>query len=152
LNKRLEDISYIERWEGCFLYLVENINYDVPIVVGFSILVEIKNDSFIGTHSDEESAHLFDEDSIIKGYLEDNFISFTLNYPYLYFIDDYGNHKTDKSKDHPEIHYFGNFDMETNSYIGSWELYEEFKNNFGDTIIDKFASTWDFKIVSSKEK
>lgn len=148
---RQKDITYIEKWEGYFLYPVEDENYDIPKRVNFQITVEIKNNTFVGTHSDEESKPLFDEDGTIKGYFEDNFISFTLEYPYFYFIDDSGNLKTDRNKKHPEIHYYGNFKQETNSYIGSWEMFQEYNDFYEGKIIERIEAMWELIIVSSKD-
>ena len=149
---RLNGVTYIESWEGYFLYPVEDENYDISKKVNFHINVEIINDSFTGHHSDEESACLFDKDGSIKGYFEDDFISFVLIYPYLYYIDEEGHQKVDRAKNHPEIHYYGNFNKETNSYIGSWEMFEEFEDEFEGSMIERIESSWEFKVVSSREK
>ena len=73
MSSRQKDTIYIERWEGSFLYPAEDENYDIPKRVNFKIDVEVKNEIFIGTHSDEESAPLFEEDAKVKGYFEDDF-------------------------------------------------------------------------------
>ena len=149
---RQKDTIYIERWEGVFFYPVDDENYDIPKRVNFHINVEIKNDIFIGTHSDEESAPIFEEDAKLKGYFEDNFLSFILKYPYLYFLDEFGQQKTDKNKNHPKIHYYGNFNQKTNSYLGAWEMFEEFNDEFGSPWIERTEGAWEFKVTSSKVK
>ena len=149
---RIKDICYIEKWEGHFQYPIEDENYDQPKKVNFHIEAEILNDSFYGKHSDEESAPLFDKDGTIKGYFEDDFISFVLIYPYLYYIDEKGHQKVDRSQTHPEIHYYGNYIKETNSYIGTWEMFEEFEDEFEGSMIERTEGAWESKIVSSREK
>lgn len=58
-NNRLKDITYIEKWEGHFFYAIEDKNCHIAKQVSFHITAEIENDSFVGVHSDEESAPIF---------------------------------------------------------------------------------------------
>mgnify|MGYP003578176161 FL=1 len=58
----------------------------------------------------------------VKGFLKEDFISFSKQYPHYYEIDEWGNTLTDKNSPHPQIHYEGYYDAHSKKITGSWEM------------------------------
>ena len=55
----------------------------------------------------------------VKGFLKEDFISFSKQYPHYYEIDEWGNTLTDKNSPHPQIHYEGYYDAHSKKITGS---------------------------------
>ncbi len=58
----------------------------------------------------------------IKGFVNENLISFIKQYSYQLFIHDDGRREADYYNTHPEIEYTGYFDENTNKYTGEWSM------------------------------
>lgn len=117
----------IQLWKGYFTYQDGYATIDQYIEVSFSMKLTFNGSSFVGESTDAESENIFDRPATVKGFIEEDKISFVLNYPYSYYKDENGKFSFDKKAKHPEIRYLGFFDEDSKSYTGMWEMtvYEE---------------------------
>jgi hypothetical protein len=114
-------------WKGFFSYLQGYEIIDSYIKVPFKMNLTFNGDTFTGTTIDSESENIFTEPIKVKGFIENDKISFVVNYPYSYFKDENGEILVDKSLKHPNIEYLGYYDELEKKYSGTWEMviYEE---------------------------
>ncbi|MEP0264132.1 hypothetical protein [Dokdonia sp.] len=120
-------IVYIKQnWSGYFTYPVYdekgNLLDDVEDRIPCEMSIQIHDGTFTGIATDEESKHLFDKPATIKGFIEKNLISFTMQYPCLYYTNEQGELAIDSHKEHPEIRYTGFLNDIENEIIGEWEI------------------------------
>lgn len=114
-------------WKGIFTYNDGYDEVDQYINVGFQLELIFNDNSFVGTSIDLESQHIFDKPAAVKGFVDDEKISFVLTYPCYYYKDENGTIVLDKEAKHPEIHYLGYWEADQKSICGIWEMkvYEE---------------------------
>jgi hypothetical protein len=126
-------------WEGIFTYEDGYDEADQYIDVNFKMELIFTDSSFTGFSTDSESKGLFDKPADVKGFVDDEKISFILNYPCSYYKDDNGRLVLDRESKHPEIHYLGFWDGDKNNVYGTWEMkiYEE---KHGDDYIEDLAT------------
>ena len=95
-------------WKGCFTY---EEGYDELVeqytTVEFTMEITLTGDAFTGTSTDVESRDLFNEPATIKGFIDDEKMSFVLKYPCFYSKDENGELFLDHLSEHPDIHYLG---------------------------------------------
>ncbi|WP_299335058.1 hypothetical protein [uncultured Psychroserpens sp.] len=111
-----------QEWKGSFTYLEGYETIQQYIDVEFTLEIDITNNSFIGISSDSESKDLFDKPATVKGFIDENKISFVMNYPCLYYKDETGTMRLDQSSEHPDIHYLGFFNDDKTQVNGNWEM------------------------------
>jgi len=109
-------------WKGTFTYNEGYDEIDQYIVVNFKMELVFNANSFVGTSTDSESENLFDQPIKVKGFIDDEKISFTLNYPFNYYKDENGIIILNKEIKHPEIHYLGFWEDDKRSISGTWEM------------------------------
>ncbi len=116
-----------QKWQGFFTYLEGYTTNEQYHEVEFSMEIIITENSFIGTSIDSESKYVFDKPATVKGFIDNEKISFIMKYPCAYYKDDNGKIILDRDSEHPDIHYLGFFNEDRNSVIGNWEMtiYEE---------------------------
>ncbi|HRE76979.1 MAG TPA: hypothetical protein PLL09_04050 [Flavobacterium sp.] len=114
-------------WKGFFSYLQGYEIIDSYVKVPFKMNLTFNGNSFIGTTIDSESENIFTEPIKVKGFIENDKISFIVNYPYFYFKDENGQILVDKNIKHPNIEYLGFYDEMEKKFSGTWEMiiYEE---------------------------
>lgn len=114
-------------WKGTFTYKDGYEEAYQYITVDFQMDLIFTNDSFVGTSIDSESQHIFDKPAEVLGFIDDEKISFILNYPCYYYRDENGLIVLDKDFNHPEIHYLGFWEEDKKNVSGIWEMkiYEE---------------------------
>ena len=121
-------VDIIQNWSGYFTYPIydenENLSEDEEERVPFEMSINLHNGTFTGTATDQESKHLFDKPAFIKGFIEKNLVSFTIQYPCLYYINEQGELAIDSQEKHPEIRYTGFLNETEDEIIGEWEMGE----------------------------
>ena len=124
----MKTIHKKQNWKGYFTYLegYDTIEQYKQVEFTLELTFNDKN-SFIGFSTDVESKNAFNKPASVKGFIENDQISFVVKYPCLYYKDQKGNIILDESSEHPDIHYLGFFDDENNIVNGNWEMtvYEE---------------------------
>lgn len=126
-------------WQGTFTYMDGYDEIDQYTDVSFTMELAFEDNAFEGTSTDVESADIFDKPASVKGFADNDKMSFVLNYPCYYYKNDDGKIVTDESLKHPDIHYLGFFDEDKNSVSGTWEMitYEE---RHGDYFLEETAN------------
>lgn len=110
-------------WKGKFSY--DPIEYGIIDDVNFELYVELKNGSFEGVSYDDEFRELCDELAKVKGFIEDEHISFVVTYPISYSIDENDVVSIDPSKKGHDVIYDGNFIGNLGKWAGTWEILAE---------------------------
>lgn len=109
-------------WKGVFAYMDGYKETDQEIIVDFTMELFFNDGSFTGTSTDSESEALFDKPATVKGFIDENKISFVLKYPCYYYRDENRQLALNRDFEHPEIHYLGYWDEDGNSFRGMWEM------------------------------
>ncbi len=116
-----------QTWKGFFTYQDGYELIDQYIEVAFTMELTFNDNSFTGISTDSESENVFDKPATVKGFIDENKISFVKNYPCSYYKDENGKIILDRDSKHPDIHYLGFFDKDKKNISGTWEMtiYEE---------------------------
>ena len=77
---------------------------------------------FSGLSVDLESKDYMSEPVTIAGFLEDEMISFTKQYPYFFHVTEQGEFVVNKNKFHPEVIFSGEYLEAEGKYVGDWEI------------------------------
>ncbi len=118
----MKTIHKKQYWKGTFTYQ-EGYELDNQIKeVEFTMEIEFVENSFTGISTDNESKSSFDKPAIVRGFADDDKISFVMKYPCAYFIDENGGVIIDPNSEHPDIHYLGFFEDDKLSVRGNWEM------------------------------
>ncbi|MDQ3048473.1 MAG: hypothetical protein M3R27_13070 [Bacteroidota bacterium] len=117
--------------------------------VQFTLELIENNGSISGTCIDFETKEHFSEPITVSGFIDKGFISLVKQYPFFYFIDELGQVVVDRTKPHPEITLSGEFNPETNSFEGEWDLVAD-SQKFGDGYFDdSLTGTWTIKKIDN---
>jgi hypothetical protein len=123
-------------FEGYFAYRSGETD---EVRVSFLLEAEENQGSFRGTVSDTETTELFEKGTVsVKGFIEDDLISFVKTYPRSYFKNENGDCEvSDSSKPHA-IEYIGYWDEEGQKYRGKYIVtYGEY---WSDRYLGKFRA------------
>ena len=130
-------------WQGKYGYLYENEEIEY---FSFEINAELIDGSFEGTVHEQEFSGLTGDLVHVKGFIEDDFISLVLTYPYAFYIDDEGKPIIDKNEVGHEVIYQGNFDHETGTWRGEWEIeVNQIKIDEETDEIDAVVGVWEMR-------
>ncbi|PIA77698.1 hypothetical protein BFR04_09690 [Gaetbulibacter sp. 4G1] len=138
-------VSNNEIWKGFFSYEDEYSSLASFREVEFEINIFVNNHSFEGTAHDEESKKYFDEPVKVKGVFENNFISFVMKYPYTYFLNENDEIVVDKQVSHPDVNYYGEFDMHSKTYKGQWEITYIVEQFIDGDVEEIYSGNWELK-------
>ncbi len=109
----------------------------------FRLFIEkINDDSFEGKAIDWDGFSANGETSVVKGFVQGNFISFTKSYPYYSWLDDNGATHIDEGIPY-DVVYEGWFNYRSEEFSGGWEIRLDIYHQ-GEylTIQDIFRGTW----------
>lgn len=134
-----------EIWKGFFYYEVGYSGLSTLREVKFEINIIVDNNSFEGVSKDDESKGCFDKSIEVKGFFENNFISFILKYPYAYFRDEEDKIVIDKKLKHPDVNYYGEFDEDKKSYNGEWEMIYEVEELADGDVVEISSGSWELR-------
>ena len=112
-------------WEGFYEY---GQGYTLPHfgkrVKIFATMSE-DNYSFTGTINEEQNEYSVPLEANIKGFVEDNFISFVKTYPKKAILKEFGKTEMAFENTKLEIEHEGYFDVNNNSIYGNWFIREQ---------------------------
>jgi hypothetical protein len=115
----------------------------------FEIFVDFNDGSFQGTVFEEEFSGFTGDSVAIKGFIEEDFISFVKTYPYYYASNENGEMIVDKQMKGHEVVYEGFFNTETGEWNGEWEILmheEKDKSMIGRYITKSIIGPWKMKL------
>ncbi|QDH78628.1 hypothetical protein FKX85_06105 [Echinicola soli] len=133
-------INLTGTWEG--EYSINEGTEAAPEIHYFTFRMELYDDNGqLGGKAYDLA--LSDEPSVISGFVEGNNISFIKKYQRLVFEDN-GVCFGDDSKEHPDIHYHGEYNLKDNCYQGTWEMLEEEERVGNQEAYDEhyFSGNW----------
>lgn len=135
-----------KNWIGEYGYSFEK---ESEIFFSFEIFAESNNGSFQGTVFEDEFSGFTGDLVIIKGFIEEDFISFVKTYPYYYATKESGEIVVDKQMKGHEVVYEGYFNNETGEWNGEWEILiheEQDKTVNGRYITESIIGPWKMKL------
>jgi hypothetical protein len=139
-----KSIRLTGQWLGSFVYGPEYGDEIYGERVQFRFYIEEVGDGqFNGTSVDIVGYGANFDTAIITGFLKDDFISFTKEYPKYFIIDENGMALEDTSSLKPRLIYSGQFNSNTGFFIGQWEFWANEMLSGDGSIVDIFTGTWE---------
>ena len=115
------------KWVGQYIY---GENYP-EICIGKSTLFEMNlianGIEFYGNFSDDETRSIFQDNGIVSGFLEGNYICFEKQYPKSWQVNENGLIEILEDSIPPLIKYEGN--LSGDQFEGTWEIHQYYKEN-----------------------
>jgi len=108
-----------KNWIGRYGYSFEEGN---EWYYSFEITANYNNGSFEGTVIEEEFTSFTNDLVHVKGFIEEDLISFVKTYPYLFEANDNGEMLIDKSQRGHSVIYQGYYDQSKDGWEGEWEV------------------------------
>lgn len=140
----INSINLLGQWVGQFTYGPEYGEEMQGKKVQFRIFINhFTHGQFKGSSVDTDGFGANFDTAIINGFLMDDFISFTKDYPDYFIIDDIGQKVKDRSNIKPRLSYKGYFDFRLGLFSGQWELWANEELARDGSIIDIFTGTWE---------
>lgn len=118
----------------------------------FEINAIYSKGSFEGTVYEEEFSGLTGDLVHVKGFIDDDLISFIKTYPYFFGTDDDDNIVVDKQLKGHFVEYEGRFDEEKGCWSGNWEIvvYEERDPSIPDAYYTEYIlGPWTMRLKDS---
>ncbi|WP_033956954.1 hypothetical protein [Psychroserpens jangbogonensis] len=115
-------MNLIDNWEGYYEY---GEGYPLPQFgqrVKISVNLQGNNDSFIGTVKEDNSEHSVPLEGKIKGFSENDFISFIKKYPKIPRLKNFGSSEKVMDDGQLEIEHYGYIDSAFDSIYGTWSI------------------------------
>lgn len=112
-----EDLIYCGEWSGSYTYGDGYRDSIKGRTVDFIIRMEARNGALKGTSHEKNK-----ETATIDGFVLDDFIGFTHQYPISYFFNKDGESTTDASKPGSKVLYSGLFHESTATFKGTWKI------------------------------
>ncbi len=137
-------INLSGQWVGHFVYGPEYGEEMHGEKVLFRLFLdEFSSGQFKGTSVDVEGFAANLDTAIISGYLENDYISFTKEYPKHFLIDDGGNKMEDFSNPRPRLSYSGYYDSRLKKFSGQWELWANEELAGEGSNVEIFTGSWE---------
>jgi len=132
------------QWVGSFVYGPEYGDEMYGEKVRFRFYIEeIGDGQFNGTSVDIEGFGANLDTATIKGFLTDDFISFTKVYPKYFILEENGMTSEDTSKPQPRLSYSGQYNSRTKYFNGQWELWSNGILSGDGSVVDIYTGTWE---------
>ena len=139
-----KSINLSGQWLGQFTYGPEYGEEMHGEKVQFRLFIsELGGGQFKGTSVDIEGFGANFDTAIINGFLADDFISFTKEYPDYFIIDEKQEIIKDPSTVKARLSYEGQYNFHSNSFNGQWELWANEELAGDGSNVDIFTGTWD---------
>jgi hypothetical protein len=128
-------------WEGVII-LGPQYGDKASMELFFSIEIKQEDESFTGIAKDIKGIGCNPDVAMVKGFVDENNISFTKEYLSTVIIDENGNEILQKGVLSPEISYTGVYDAASGSCEGEWEMYINSIKTTTGWIEDLLGGTW----------
>lgn len=150
----MEDLNKIViagQWYGYFSYGPEYGPELENEKVIFSFLIdEAFNNQFKGKCIELEGIGASTEVSTIQGFLETKFISFRKEYSTYYMFDENGKEAIHEDPGNPKLSYKGEFDEETKTFTGTWEIWSNERPSGDGILVDICTGNWEISRDNAK--
>lgn len=140
--------SMTGEWQGYYIYGPEYGEKLSGEKVEFRLsLLDTGDNEFEGKCLDLNSSISTNNPAFIKGFMEDDFISFTKEYKTFYSIDKDNKVTPYSPMEKPQLNYDGYYNPESKSFSGNWEFTGR-EDIYGDGYYVELATgTWEMKRV-----
>lgn len=118
-------MNLIDNWQGYYEY---GEGYRLPQFgkrVKITVTLQGSNDNFIGKVKEEASENAVPLEATIKGFTQDDFISFVKTYPKAPRLKEFGNTDLVMERGRLEIEHNGYIDTEFDALYGTWCIVEK---------------------------
>lgn len=134
------------KWKGQYTLGPE---YEIDEGKSFEFLLELRdeNGTFIGKCIEDGILEKLSEPITISGFWNEEIISFTKHYPFLYYTDENGELIIDRTKEHPEIVYTGEYNTLSNTFSGDFEMLVESIPQGDGWLETKLTGIWSMKKI-----
>ena len=140
----INSISLSGHWIGFFTYGPDYGEGMAGKKVHFRLFIEDLNDGqFQGKCVDTEGIGASFDTSIVKGFLDHTFISFTKEYPTNYLVDEKGNKILDTRNPPPRLSYSGQYNNKAKSFIGKWEIWANERPYGEGSLVNILTGNWE---------
>ena len=139
----MEELLYIGQWQGFFEYGPEYGDFVQGHQAEFRLFIEAYQDGqFSGRIIDWEGLGANGEVADVKGFIDEDLISFTKQYPQMHTIDKWGNSGVEQDVPGHKVVYEGRFEKTTKSFVGTWEINTEVEHTPESTLEYVMTGTW----------
>ena len=138
----METLLSIGQWLGFYKY-GPDYGYLPGTEVQFRLFIEeIHEGQFTGRIIDWNESAGDSKISSVIGFIKGNFISFVKQYENFHAVDQFGNSYESPELRGPKVEYEGNFDQDTNTFYGRWEI-ATIVQETNDEIVERLSrGTW----------
>lgn len=141
-------ISMTGQWQGYYVYGPEYGKKLSADKVTFKIsLTEKADGEFEGTCIDANNANSEANTASVRGFTEEDFISFTKEYTLPFSIAADNEIITHSPQKRPEISYHGYYDPVTEHFSGDWEFIARESAHPDGDYVEFAAGTWEMRKV-----
>ncbi len=114
----------------------------------YEMIVSYDKGNFLGEIIDNTFFELTGLKCEVKGFIQDDFISFIKQYPCEYFIDTNGMFQINKLKKGHQVTYQGNFNLEEGKWEGEWEIIIKSETFIFNTKVNEhfISGPWEMKL------
>ena len=136
-------------WKGNYCYLNEEGNEIDPF--DFEITANLIASSFEGTAIEGEFSKVSEEPIYVKGFFDNDVISFVKTYPFGWDVDQGGEVQLHLDKPGHDVTYFGRLNPETLFWEGEWEIESESQlapKNSEIILSEYLFGNWKMKLVT----
>lgn len=139
----MDNLLYIGQWQGFFKYGPEYGTIVEGQEAEFRLFIEeYKDGEFSGRVIDWEGLGANGEVSVVKGFVNEEMISFTKQYDQRFIIDEWGNSDIEKEVPGYKVIYEGHFDKKGNQFLGQWEIVSDIAHTPELTLEKVLTGTW----------
>lgn len=135
-----------EKWKGKYSYKLDDGSQSMHI--NFELNIEINNDNFSGVSVDDEYKEICDVHPVVRGFMDNNFISFVIIYPYAYTRNDFGELELNKETKNYKVEYEGCM-TDVDRWSGEWiAIFESIKTTpWGDYQESFIVGDWELNRI-----
>ena len=135
---------FLGQWAGFFDYGPEYGDDLHGEKISFRLYIKFYWDGqFIGECVDYDGVGSNFEKASINGFLDGDFISFVKRYPHFYGFDEKDNPIEDEAKPHPEIYYTGQYNHNSKTFTGIWEMQTDIQTLGKESKVEINSGKWE---------
>lgn len=142
-NKKFKGFFYYEFFDDDDCISVRPVSFEMSLV--------FVGNNFKGVRTDDETENLIKSPIKIIGFIEDDFISFLVDYPCNYYVDlDSGQTVLLENEKHPGVLYNGYYNKVNQRFEGNYEVQFNSKKEGvfqTDFLIDVITGDWEMEEI-----
>lgn len=124
-----QHLKRLYSWKGKYTY---EEGFPIDASFDFELKVQYNDGSFDGIAIEEEFTKLSGESAHVKGFIEEDYISFVKTYPFKFEEQEDGTVVIDRNERGHKVEYDGYFNSEQNRWEGNWNIVSDEIKIFAD--------------------